>query len=184
MALAAHYMMVGLKPIPRGETNIEGLFAAGEVACTGVHGANRLASNSMLEVLIFSKRIIERTTSGTQGDSPQEVKEIRVTLSENPEAKATKQASIRALQDLMWSNVGIIRDREGLEKAVDTLAAWYRDMAEPTDRPSYELCNLVLTGRLVAEAALKREESRGAHFRSDYPQHSPQWEQHITFTRG
>jgi L-aspartate oxidase len=81
----------------------------------------------------------------------------------------------------MWQKVGIIRDKVGLTQAVDVLAAWYHCLPEPTDRPSYELNNLVLTSRLVAEAALLREESRGAHFRSDFSQHSEDWEKHITF---
>ena len=81
----------------------------------------------------------------------------------------------------MWGKVGIIRDHSGLINAVETLAAWQRCLPEPTDRPTYELNNLVLTARLVAEAALIREESRGAHFRSDFPKHSMDWEKHITF---
>ncbi len=82
----------------------------------------------------------------------------------------------------MWHKVGIIRDKAGLIQAANTLAAWQECLPEPTDRHTYELNNLVLTGRLVAEAALIREESRGAHFRSDFPQHSTEWEKHITFT--
>ena len=81
----------------------------------------------------------------------------------------------------MWQKVGIIREGKGLLLATETLEAWHKVLPEPTDRPSYELNNMVLTGRLVAEAALIREESRGAHFRSDYPQHSEAWEKHITF---
>jgi L-aspartate oxidase len=182
VAPAAHYMMGGVKTNTWGETNIKGLFAAGEVACTGVHGANRLASNSMLEVLIFSKRIIEKTIFKDMESSPRQIKEIQSTLSDRLPAKTVPSVSKRALQDLMWSRVGIIRDKEGLIQAANTLAAWHRCLPEPTDRPSYELNNLVLTGRLVAEAALLREESRGAHFRSDFPRHSPDWEKHITFT--
>jgi L-aspartate oxidase len=83
----------------------------------------------------------------------------------------------------MWQKVGIIREGQGLLHAAQTLEGWGKVLPEPTDRPSYELNNLVLTGRLVAEAALIREESRGAHFRSDFPLHSSAWEKHITFTR-
>jgi L-aspartate oxidase len=79
--------------------------------------------------------------------------------------------------------VGVIRDREGLTQAAEILAAWQKSLPPPTDRPSYELHNLVLAGRLMTEAALLREESRGAHFRSDFPQSSPQWQRHIIFTR-
>jgi L-aspartate oxidase len=182
VAPAAHYMMGGVKTNSWGETNIQGLFAAGEVACTGVHGANRLASNSMLEVLVFSKRIAQKSSNPNIKSTPRTVNEIQCTLSEREYAQATTMVSPRALQDLMWHKVGIIRDNVGLIQASDNLAAWHRCLPEPTDRPSYELNNLVLTSRLVAEAALIREESRGAHFRSDFPKHDPEWEKHITFT--
>jgi L-aspartate oxidase len=182
VAPAAHYMIGGVKTNTWGETNVAGLFAAGEVACTGVHGANRLASNSMLEVLIFSKRIIERSfQSGLESESISGPS-VRTTLPERKSALSPVAVSLRALQDLMWNKVGIIRDKEGLMLTTDTLAAWQKCLPEPTDRPTYELNNLVLTGRLVAEAALIREESRGAHFRSDFPSHSTDWEKHIIFT--
>jgi L-aspartate oxidase len=184
VAPAAHYMMGGVKTNTWGETNIGGLFAAGECACTGVHGANRLASNSMLEVLIFSKRIVERTLQGSTQLMARNVKEIPATLVDREEQEPARLVNLRALQDLMWNRVGIIRDGESLKQAVGILAAWQKGLPQPTDRPSFELNNLLLTGRLVAEAALLREESRGAHFRSDFPQHSPDWEKHITFKKG
>jgi L-aspartate oxidase len=182
VAPAAHYMMGGVKTNIWGETNIAGLFAAGEVACTGVHGANRLASNSMLEVLVFSKKILEKTAKPDIVSSPRKISEIHHTLTQRASPEATAPVSLRALQELMWNKVGIIRDKSGLSQAADRLAAWQKYLPEPTDRPSYELNNLVLTGRLVTEAALFREESRGAHFRSDFSQHSSEWEKHITFT--
>jgi len=111
------------------------------------------------------------------------MQEVKASLKTRSGLKVVPPVSLRALQDLMWQKVGIIREKEGLWQAVETLAAWQNLLPEPTDRPSYELNNLVLTGRLVAEAALIREESRGAHFRSDFSGHSPQWEKHITFTR-
>jgi len=181
VAPAAHYMIGGVKTNTWGETNLKGLFAAGEVACTGVHGANRLASNSMLEVLVFSKRIIEKTTRPDIESTPRQIKEIPGALVERKTSVIKTPVNLRALQDLMWNKVGIIRDKAGLEQAVQILAGWQDCLPEPTDRPSYELNNLLLTGRLVAEAALLREESRGAHFRSDCPEHSSEWEKHITF---
>jgi L-aspartate oxidase len=182
VAPAAHYMMGGVKTNTWGETNIKGLFAAGEVACTGTHGANRLASNSMLEVLVFSKRIVEKAENKKIVGTPRQVKEYKCTLPERKSSKTISPVNLRALQELMWNKVGIIRDKTGLVQAVETLAAWQYCLPEPTDRHTYELNNLVLTGRLVAEAALIREESRGAHFRSDFPQHSEVWEKHITIT--
>jgi L-aspartate oxidase len=183
VAPAAHYMMGGVKTNTWGETNIKGLFAVGEVACTGVHGANRLASNSMLEVLIFSKRVIEKTIFKDIENPRYPVREIQRALPDRTAENIVPSVNKRALQDLMWTKVGIIRDKQGLVQAVNTLAAWQQSLPEPTDRPSYELHNLVSTGRLVAEAALIREESRGAHFRTDFPQHSADWEKHIVFKK-
>jgi L-aspartate oxidase len=182
VAPAAHYMMGGVKTNTWGETNLKKLFAVGEVACTGVHGANRLASNSMLEVLVFSKRVIDKSSGKENIPSTQRVtKEIQVDLSRRKSSIVTTSVNLRSLQDLMWNKVGIIRDREGLIQAADTLAAWQECLPEPADRHTYELNNLVITSRMVVEAALKREESRGAHFRSDFPEHSSDWEKHITF---
>jgi len=178
VAPAAHYMMGGIKVNTWGETNIAGLFATGETACTGVHGANRLASNSMLEVLVFSKRIMEKTIK--EATSSQGV-EVHHLLRERQPPKVMPKPSFAALQQLHWDEVGIIRNKKGLTKAADILAAWQRSLPQPTDRPSYELNNLALTGRLVIEAALLREESRGAHFRSDFSQSLPQWQRHIVF---
>jgi L-aspartate oxidase len=184
VAPAAHYMMGGVKTNYWGETNIAGLFVAGETACTGVHGANRLASNSMLEVLVFSKRIIEKTKKRAKPEAVTSSRgeEIRASLSQRQAAKTASAPSLSALQQLLWDKVGIIRNKESLTETADTLAVWQRDLPQPTDRPSYELNNLVLTGRLITEAALMREESRGAHFRSDFPQSSPQWQRHLLFT--
>jgi L-aspartate oxidase len=184
VAPAAHYMMGGIRTDAWGETNITGLFATGETACTGVHGANRLASNSMLEVLVFSKRIMEKTSLGADTVAPTANKgaEVCHSLSQRQASKAVPAPSLSALQQLHWDKVGIIRSQEGLTEAADTLAAWQRSLPQPTDRPSYELNNLILTGQLVTEAALLREESRGAHFRSDFPHSSRQWQHHIVFT--
>jgi L-aspartate oxidase len=88
---------------------------------------------------------------------------------------------LTALQSLLWDNVGIVRSGERLEGAATVLAAWEKSLKPPTDRPSYELANMVLVGRLMAEAALVREESRGAHFRSDFPGSSDDWLRHIVF---
>jgi L-aspartate oxidase len=184
VAPAAHYMMGGIKTNSWGETNIAGLFATGETACTGVHGANRLASNSMLEVVVFSKRIVEKTEKGIKQRASSVTKGTKAhsLLSQRQVQKTTPAPSLSALQQLHWNKVGVIRNRESLTQAADFLAAWQKTLPKPTDRPSYELNNLVLTGRLVTEAALLREESRGAHFRSDFPQSSPQWQYHIIFT--
>jgi len=181
VAPAAHYMMGGVKTNAWGETNIAGLFAAGETACTGVHGANRLASNSLLEVVVFAKRILQRTREGV--GPPEAGKRERFSLSERKAPGAIPPPSVSALQSLLWDKVGMVRSREGLEEAASILASWQKTIEKPSDRPSYELNNLILAGRLMAEAALIREESRGAHFRSDFPQPSPDWLKHIVFRK-
>ncbi|MDO8491658.1 MAG: FAD-binding protein, partial [Dehalococcoidia bacterium] len=184
VAPAAHYMMGGVRTNVWGETSIANLFACGETACTGVHGANRLASNSLLEVLVFSKRIIQRTETGSQAPSFGGSSKVeQFPLREWPRVNRTPSLSMRSLQALMWDNVSIVRSKDSLEKAAATLAAWGEGLSNGADRSSYELANMVLAGRLMAEAALAREESRGAHYRCDFPEPSPQWLKHIVFRR-
>jgi len=183
VAPAAHYMMGGIKTNIWGGTNIAGLFATGETACTGVHGANRLASNSMLEVVVFSKRIMEKTGAEAKPSNITKSAEVHHSLGQRGIPKAVPAPSLSALQQLHWDKVGIIRNKKSLTEAADVLASWQKCLPQPTDRPSYELNNLVLTGRLVTESASLREESRGAHFHSDFPQSLPQWQRHIIFTK-
>jgi L-aspartate oxidase len=184
VAPAAHYMIGGVRTNIWGETNITGLFACGETACTAIHGANRLASNSLLEAVVFSKRIIQKTTDGKTTSRPSTEKAVSVgyKLSRRQTPLQIMSPSLSALQTILWEEVGILRNEEGLTRAADTLAAWQNMVPSPSDRPSYEISNLVLAGRLVTEAALIRKESRGAHFRSDHPKRSPRWKHHIVFT--
>ena len=180
VAPAAHYQIGGVKVNTWGETNIPGLFAVGEVACTGVHGANRLASNSLLEAIVFGKRIIERSGQPHQpAGTPAQIE--RHTLRERKKLSKTPRLNLPVLQWLMWDHVGIIRSGKDLEYMTDLLASWEMTMMKPTDRSSYELSNMVISARLMTEAALLREESRGAHFRTDFPQASTSWQKHITF---
>ena len=181
VAPAAHYMIGGIRVNSWGETNVPGLFAAGEVACTGAHGANRLASNSLLEVLVFGKRIIEKSLNAGES-SPEENGDGAYTRqllrkSEIPEALLPPDLS--GLQNLLWHKAGIIRNKEGLSRALETFAGWQQALPPPPDRKSYEMESLLIAGRLMLEAALLRQESRGAHFRSDYPAHSKEWLKHI-----
>jgi L-aspartate oxidase len=183
VAPAAHYFMGGIKVNIWGETNIPGLFAAGEAACTGVHGANRLASNSLLEVVVFSKRIIEKTKESSGAIVTSVAGQTNCHhLQKRKKLRIAPKLNLANLQSLMWDKVGIVRSGEGLVKAVDILSTWQTLVGQPTDRPSYELSNMVLNARLMAEAALLREESRGAHYRTDFPKTSPDWQKHIVFT--
>ncbi len=177
---AAHYTMGGVRTNTWGETNIRGLYACGEAACTGVHGANRLASNSLLETIVFAKRVIQRTL----------LKELRVnepsaeTISlSQPKPAKVSPLDLGALQSLMWDKVGIVRDGSSLVEAKTVISAWQASFGEPTDRPSHELASLLLCARLVTEGALIRKESRGAHYRLDFPKPSDAWHRHIVFRR-
>jgi len=185
VAPAAHYLMGGVKVNIWGETNIPGLFAAGETACTGVHGANRLASNSLLESVVFSKRVMQRTevTSPPRHREERSDEAISYCLPRREVLPKVPRLNLPNLQSLMWDKVGIIRSGEGIEEATGILATWQSLLPQPSDRPSYELNNLVLCARLVTEAALLRKESRGAHFRTDFPKASPEWQRHIVFRK-
>ncbi|MDI6858441.1 MAG: L-aspartate oxidase [Dehalococcoidia bacterium] len=183
---AAHYMMGGVRTNTWGETNLRGLYACGEVACTGVHGANRLASNSLLETVVFAKRAVERTLMAEAPAEPrngeQLLPEETATLP-TPEPGEPPRLDRSRLQALMWEDVGIVRCEESLRRARATLSAWAASLAPPADRPSHELANLLLAGRLVTEAALLREESRGAHYRTDFPEPRDCWRRHIVFRK-
>ncbi len=177
---AAHYTMGGVRTNVWGETNVPGLYACGECACTGVHGANRLASNSLLETVVFAKRVVGRTLDApalAAAPAPNAIDISEPTPAEAP--PLTREA----LQSLMWERVGIVRDGEGLARARATLSAWRAALTPPHDRPSHELADLLLCACLVSEAALLREESRGAHFRSDFPEPREEWRRHIVFRR-
>jgi L-aspartate oxidase len=177
--------MGGVKVNIWGETNISGLFAAGEAACTGVHGANRLASNSLLESVVFSKRVMQRTeiTIPPRNYEERNDKAISYCLPGREVLSKAPSLNLPNLQSLMWDKVGIIRSGKSLEEAASILATWESLLPQPSDRPSYELNNLVLCARLVTEAALLRKESRGAHFRTDFPQTSLEWQRHIVFRK-
>jgi len=200
VAPAAHYLMGGVKVNNWGETNIPGLFAAGETACTGVHGANRLASNSLLESVVFGKRVMQRTETTApsyHSEGEEQAKNPKRASSPQPRTSSTMFCSLPDreplsnapllnlpnLQSLMWDKVGIIRSGESLEEAANILATWQNCLPQPSDRPSYEINNLVLCARLMTEAALCRKESRGAHFRTDYPQTLLEWQRHIVFKK-
>ena len=187
---AAHYTMGGVRTNVWGETTLAGLYACGECACTGVHGANRLASNSLLETVVFAQRVVERTVEVPGGRAPATPEALDLS---DPAASEADPPSREAVQSLMWEAVGIVRDAGGLSRAKTVLSAWdaalirARDAGDPsvapTERPGIELRDLVLCSRLVAEAALLREESRGAHYRTDFPEAREEWRRHLVYRR-
>ncbi len=179
---AAHYTMGGVRTNSWGETTLPGLFAVGETACTGVHGANRLASNSLLETVVFAHRAVERLLHPPEPAPPPEAEtpEAIHLAAPSPNGPAPTTQEVK---DLMWREVGIVRTADGLRSAVDQLRRWASAVPQPRDREGYELRSILTCARLAAEAAILREESRGAHFRTDFPWPREQWRRHIVFRR-
>ncbi len=175
---AAHYTMGGVRTDTWGATTLTGLYACGEVACTGVHGANRLASNSLLETVVFARRVIERTQLAPDATLKASTDGLPLP---DPEPAEAPPPALDELQGLMWDRVGIVRDGAGLDAARHALAAWQATLPPASDRAGHELANLVLVGRLAAEAAFRREESRGAHFRTDFPHPLDAWQRHLVY---
>ncbi|HYX67632.1 MAG TPA: L-aspartate oxidase [Terriglobales bacterium] len=178
---AAHYAMGGVKTDLDGRTSLKGLYAAGEVACTGVHGANRLASNSLLEGLVYGARAAQVMQ---QEAPPAPVHAGRAHAADPPkhaanpgkhaEDKAACQATealIDEVRALMWNKVGVVRSGHTLREAIRRLEEWKEKLPMGDTRRQGEARNIHLTGWLIARSALAREESRGAHYRTDFPAH-------------
>ena len=185
---AAHYWMGGIATDTFGRTSIPGLYAVGEVACTGAHGANRLASNSLLESIVFAHRAIRALGEPWPIDAPSVRWANTAPLAElellEPDHTSTAQVVDRVeLQTLMWDNVGLARTKTELESALSQLHSWRP--ADPAHRlfPDWEDANLLLLARTVTEAALAREESRGGHYRLDFPDTDPAKARPITLVR-
>lgn len=184
---AAHYLMGGVVTDLHGRTSVPGLYAVGEVARTGVHGANRLASNSLLEGAVFGARAgdvvaadaASETWPFTHGTPVSELAPVpepvegpdasgRVTRPEAPADLFSREA----LQELLWADAGLVRDAAGLGHAASVLAAWASTPRTPVAEHDYEDENLLLVARHLVAAALARTESVGAHFRSDVREHT------------
>jgi len=182
---AAHYMMGGVETDLDGLTSIRGLFAAGEVACTGVHGANRLASNSLLEGLVFGARAALAMVAPLRCVTFRADEQV-VTWERRAPRAGAQWPSADDLRALMWNSCGLLRDADGLTTAMTTLAAWEAQLdAAPESRvaePEFRrLRSMVAVGWLIARAALRREESRGGHFRSDFPHRNDiKWSRHVS----
>ncbi len=180
---AAHYMSGGVVTDLSGRTSIRGLFACGEVACTGVHGANRLASNSLLEGLVFSWRIMQGL--------PQAVEEgARVAGGVGSLRHEVRRGSLpvdsvllrRLLQQMMMDCVGFRRSEEGLAEAWEFIAKNLEVLqVEYLNPQGFELQNMITLAALMVKASLMREESRGCHYRVDFPGQAEFWRKHIVF---
>jgi L-aspartate oxidase len=161
VAPACHYASGGVATDLRGRSSVPGLYATGEVACSGVHGANRLASNSLLEGLVFSRRIAEVL--------PDELRPWSVPAVDHRAPGLVDGSSRRALQEEMTSRVGVLRSADGLRSGLDSLAALGGNRAGSVDQAAWETTNLHTVSTLLTEAALLREETRGSHWREDFP---------------
>lgn len=160
---AAHYLMGGVRTDVDGRTSLARLYAAGEVACTGVHGANRLASNSLLEGLVFGARAAEsmREAGALAFGDVEARSKYAASSAENT------SATLKHLQQRMWQDAGLLRDSDGLMRMREDLEQMRTKPA--AERESLELANLHAVAELIVLSALNREESRGAHYRNDFP---------------
>ncbi len=168
---AAHYLMGGIRTDLHGRSSLPGLYAAGEAACTGVHGANRLASNSLLEGLVFGARAAVAMVKEAKQSAEPAAAEPGRTVSGGPTDMNGTESFIGNIQQLMWNKVGIVRTRQGLTEAIQQLQASAQQLPPLTSRRSCEARNIHTAGQLIARSALARLESRGAHYRTDYPEH-------------
>lgn len=188
VAPCQHYSMGGIRTDEWGKTRIPGFYAVGEAACNGIHGANRLASNSLLEGLVFGKRI---------GRQVQEnLNEIKMREGFRPMIRSFKEKTVKdidfcamkkKLQEIMTSNVGIIRSEESLSKAMKMISGMKSEIegARVVHTSHMEVVNMLTLAELVVKAAILRQESRGAHFRTDHPATDDQnWHMNIIFRTG
>jgi L-aspartate oxidase len=180
---SAHYMVGGVVTDLNGRTDVENLYAVGEASYTGLHGANRLGSNSLIEALVFGKRAGEDAAKKIAGESD-DLHVPRLTAEFEPSARTELDTSdVRSsLRSLMWRNVGIERNAPHLDEAAEIISFWSRYVLDKTfDTPAgWELQNMLEVGQLIAKAAAIRQETRGVHYRTDYPrQDDLHWKKHI-----
>jgi L-aspartate oxidase len=183
----AHYMIGGVVVDHDGRTSVPGLWAAGEVTSTGLHGANRLASNSLLEGLVYGARA-GHGASAAAADS--NTLAPACPLENHPQREPDEPldlADIRnSLKSLLWRTAGVRRERLALADAVETVDAWSRYVFERqfTNADGWELQNMLAVSRVLLRAALAREESRGVHLRTDFPQaDDSRWLGHLVYQR-
>lgn len=175
VAPAAHYFMGGVKTNLKGETSIKGLYAIGEVSSTGLHGGNRLASNSLLECVVCAYEVAEfLRNSDLSFDIPKNGKFDKIISkyeTPNVENKIDVQNLKSKLKDLMWNNVGIYRNEKSLNDTINGLNELEKEFPKQDkylSKEEYEFKNMLISARLIVKSAIRRKESRGAHYRTDY----------------
>lgn len=169
---SAHYMLGGVKVDSSAATNVSNLYACGEVAATGLHGANRLGSNSLLEGLVFGKRAGQAASKPTGSGGENRYVQIKYDIPRSDRSRLDAGDVRNSLRALMWRNVGITRRGTMLEETQEIIRFWQRYVMDKVfDAPyGWECQNMLTVSLLVAQAAQMRQESRGVHFRGDYPE--------------
>lgn len=182
---AAHYWMGGVATDTYGRSSVEGLYAVGEVACTGAHGANRLASNSLLESVVFAHRAISTLMQAWPENPPQERWKNSGLLSDITiqETQGTQVVDRIELQSLMWDNVGLARVEGELEQALTHINDWRPASISHRVFSDWEDANLLQLSQALTQSALVRQESRGAHYRLDFPETHEDYAKPITVVR-
>jgi len=179
----AHYMIGGVTVDLQGRTTLPGLWAAGEVSSSGLHGANRLASNSLLEGLVYGARVADDVRAVLDAAGPQalEVPPVFVPPVPDDQARIDLGDLRESLRALFWRRVGITRDDAGLREAAERVDHWGRYILplEFDDTPGWTMQNMLIVARLMIAAASLRDESRGVHFRRDHPEPDPTMDHHI-----
>ncbi len=184
VAPSAHYIMGGVKTDLFGRTTIEGLSAAGEAACTGAHGANRLASNSLLEALVFGARVGEDAGKIPHTSLPGKITSFPLPWTTPTDLLVRKHHQIQSeLKERMWRDVGIIRSKTSLERMIQKWEDWKETFQLTPIKSVLETRNLLLVSAAITEAALRRKESIGTHFRSDFPNRDKGNPGHISLNR-
>ena len=181
----AHYMIGGVETDMTGKSTLQGLWAAGEVSSTGLHGANRLASNSLLEGLVFGARAGEHAAEAArQADDDYRALPIRSKRSSKQKEQLDIADIRNSVQSAMWRLVGVQRDEAQLKEAIQALRGYTRYVLPHVfeSEEGWELQNLVTVAHLMAQSALARHESRGVHFRKDFPEvDDSKWRKHLTY---
>jgi L-aspartate oxidase len=183
----AHYMIGGVTVDQHGQTSLDGLWAAGEVTSSGLHGANRLASNSLLESLVYGAH----AGAGASQRADQMSQHYEVLPIHNAQVEANLESLdiadiTNSLKGLMWHSAGVLRNATDLEDARVTIHQWenYVLAAQMPDKTGWELQNMLTVARTMVQSALTREESRGVHLRIDFPEtDNAHWNQHIQASR-
>jgi L-aspartate oxidase len=183
---SAHYLVGGVVTDARAQTSLPRLLACGEVTCSGLHGANRLASNSLLEGLVFGRRAGRLAARSAQRDGrldrPPTVSHL---LPQSPRTQLDLADVLNSLRSIMWRNTGVERSADRLRETVEIIDFWARyTMDKLFDEPAaWETQNMLTIALCIATAAATRTESRGVHYRTDFPHTDPKWRCHIDLTR-